>query len=84
MSVLPGGDETMLHSMKNGHIQHPGVDMLTYDNQFEQVCKSIHCISIAVLLGCVMLKVSLLGYREYYESMHRTLKDLSLKTSRKF
>ena len=31
-----------------------------YDNQFEQVCKSIHCISMAVLLGCVMLKVSLL------------------------
>ena len=31
-----------------------------YDNQFEQVCKSIHCIRMAVLLGCVMLKVSLL------------------------
>ena len=31
-----------------------------YDKQFEQVCKSIQCISMAVLLGFVMLKVSLI------------------------
>ena len=28
-----------------------------YDKQFEQVCKPIQCISMAVLLGCVMLSV---------------------------
>ena len=32
------------------------------DQQLEQVCKSIQCISMAVLLGCVMLKVSLYKY----------------------
>ena len=35
-----------------------------YDKQLEQVCKSIQCISMAVLLGCVMLKVSLYKYYE--------------------
>ena len=38
--------------LKNSHFWNK------YDNQFEQVCKSMHCTSMAVLLGCVMLKVS--------------------------
>ena len=38
------------------------VVLYKYDKQLEQVCKSIQCINMAVLLGCVMLKVSLYKY----------------------
>ena len=42
-----------------------------YDKQLEQVCKSIQCISMAVLLGCVMLKVSLY---KYYKTVNMCFK----------
>ena len=34
------------------------LEFYKYDNQFEQECKSMDYISMAVLLGCAMLKVS--------------------------